>query len=146
MTFFLNQNGQPLFHIEPDRYEKYRPLGAWATGEIGKLPGVVLDGLAIVDDARNGRPVEPWTSESFDVKIDASGIAFENFYNDQERGRYTLDELRDVLEEYWRFLADIPESPEAQRGYWPELPRSEAEVLLWEKVWKRPHPYRGRLF
>ena len=62
----------------------------------------MLDGLAIVDDARNGRPVEPWTSESFEVKIDSSGITFANFYNDQERGRYTLDELRDVLEEYWR--------------------------------------------
>jgi hypothetical protein len=146
MTFYLTQTGTPVFHIEPEQYDRYRALGSWATGEIGKLPGVVLDGLAIVDDAKNGRPVEPWTSESFDVKIDSSGITFQNFFSDRERGRYTLDELRDVLEEYWRFLAAIPEPEGGYRAYWPELPRPEAEVLLWEKVWKRPHPYRGRLF
>jgi hypothetical protein len=93
-----------------------------------------------------GRPVEPRTSESFDVTITASGISFQNHYTEWERGTYALDGLQAVLEQYWQFLSAIPERPGTYRAYWPELPRAEAEVLLWEKVWKRPHPYRGRLF
>jgi len=65
---------------------------------------------------------------------------------DDEKGRYTLDEFADVMEAYWRFLASLPEPAGAVRQYWPDLPRAEAEVKLWEQVWKRGHPYRGRLF
>ena len=114
--------------------------------DIGKHLGVVLDGLAMADDAANGRLVEPWTSESYDVTIDASGIRFRNHYAETEQGEYSLDELRQVLQDYWRFLAAIPEAPGAYREYSPELPLPEAEVRLWEKVWNRTHPYRGRLF
>lgn len=146
MTFSLSQSGTPLFEITGGDYDKYRPLGAWVISEIGKIPGICLDALAIVDDAKKGRPVEPWTSKSYDVVIDADGIRFQNFYVDVESGSYTLDELRDVVEDYWQFLATIPEAPGTYREYWPELPRPEAEVLLWEQVWKRQHPYRGRLF
>lgn len=146
MTFYLDESGYPLFRIDAERYQKYRPLGAWVIGEIGKSMGVCLDALASIDDARNGRPVEPWSSESFAVTIDTSGISFENFYAEQERGKYTLDELRAVVEDYWKFISAIPEAPGAYREYWPELPFAEAEVLLWEKTWKRAHPYRGRLF
>ena len=146
MTFHLSPSGTPLFDIAAGDYARFRALGAWATGEIGKNHGVVLDGLATVDDARQGRSVEPWSSESYEVAIYAGGIRFENFYAEAERGQYSLDELSDVLEEYWRFLTLLPEPPGAQRAYWPELPRAEAEVRLWEQLWKRPHPYRGRLF
>jgi len=146
MTFHLGEGGGPRFEIDPPAYERYRPLGAWITGEVGKLLGVCLDALASVDDALTGRPVEPWTSESYDVTIDASGLRFKNFYAEPEQGRYSLDEFRQVAEEYWRFLVTIPERPGTHREYWPELPLPEAEVRLWEKVWKRPHPYRGRLF
>ncbi|MFF5262621.1 hypothetical protein ACFY4C_27125 [Actinomadura viridis] len=144
--FFLNENGRPRFRTVPEGDEKYRALGAWMIGEMGTHLGVCLDALANVDDAAAGRPVEPWSSESFDTTISASGIRFRNFYAVQECGAYTLDELRSVVEDYWRFLCAIPEPPGAYREYWPELPRPEAEVLLWERVWKRRHPYRGRLF
>lgn len=146
IRFFLADSGGVRFDIDPARYDRYRPLGAWAMSEIGKHLGVVLDGLAMVDDAAAGRPVEPWTSESYDVVIDASGIRFRNHFADSEQGAYSLDELRQVLEDYWRFLAAVPETPGTYREYSPELPLPQAEVLLWEKVWGRPHPYRGRLF
>ena len=145
ITFHLSDSGGVGFDVDPARYDRYRQLGVWATSEIGKHLGVVLDGLATVDDAANGRPVEPWTSESYEVSIDASGLRFRNFFADSEQGEYSLDELRQVLQEYWRFLAAIPEAPGAYREYSPELPLPEAEVRLWEQVWGRDHPYRGRL-
>ncbi|MFI6783090.1 hypothetical protein [Micromonospora sp. NPDC050276] len=146
ITFHLSASGGVRFDVDPTHYERYRPLGAWVSSEVGKHFGVVLDALATVDDAAKGGPVEPWTSESYDVTIDAAGIRFRNHYADSEQGEYSLDELRPVLEDYWRFLAAIPETPGAYREYSPELPLPEAEVRLWEQVWGRTHPYRGRLF
>jgi hypothetical protein len=146
MTFHLSDTGSPRFTIDPQRYDQYRALGSFVTGEVGKLPGVALDALASIDDAREGRDVEPWSSESYSAVIDKDGLWFENEYAPDERGRYTLDEFADVMETYWRFLASLPEPPGAVRQYWPDLPRAEAEVKLWEQVWKRGHPYRGRLF
>jgi hypothetical protein len=146
MTFYLSDTGTPRFTIDPQNYEKYRALGSFVTGELGKMHGGALDALAMIDDAREGREVEPWGSDSYSVVIDATGLWFENEYSPTERGRYTLDEFADVMEAYWRFLAALPEVPGAKRQYWPELPWPEAEVMLWEKVWKRTHPSRGRLF
>lgn len=146
IRFYLSDSGGVRFDLDPAHGGRYRALGAWAMSEIGKHHGVVLDALATVDDAAHGRPTQPWTSGSYDVTIDAAGIRFRNFYAESEQGEYSLDELRQVLEDYWRFLAAIPETPGAHREYSPELPLPEAEVRLWEKVWNRTHPYRGRLF
>ncbi len=73
-------------------------------------------------------------------------MRFQNRYALDQRAEYSLDEVRPVLEDYWRFLLTIPERPGTYRAFWPELSLPEAHLLLWEQTWGRPHPYRGRLF
>jgi hypothetical protein len=143
IRFYLSDRRTPRFEVDDQRY---RALGAWAIIDISVFMGVCLDALAMVDDVAAGRPVEPWSSEHYDLTLTQEGVTFSNYWADDERGRYTLAEFREVVELYWAFLASRPEEPFIQRDYWPDLPETEAEVLLWEETWQRRHPYRGRLF
>ncbi|MDP9794341.1 hypothetical protein J2S43_002853 [Catenuloplanes nepalensis] len=126
--------------------ERYGPLGVFLISEISTRQGPALDALAVLDDATRGEETEPWDSESYEVTFDEGGLRFQNRFALDQRAEYTLDEIRPVIESYWRFVSAVPERPGAYREYWPDLPRPEAEVLLWEKTWGRAHPYRGRLF
>ncbi|GIF73262.1 hypothetical protein [Asanoa siamensis] len=142
ISFSLDRYNLPLFEAADARHTA---LGSWITGDISVYFPVCLDALAAVDDAANGRPVEPWSSDNYHVSIDANGLRFNSPYSSQE-GDYPLSEVRPVLEDYWRFLVARPENPDLVRPYWPELPEWQAELLLWEQTWERRHPYRGRLF
>ncbi|SNS97154.1 hypothetical protein SAMN05421812_102569 [Asanoa hainanensis] len=143
IRFHLSDLGTARFEVEDQRY---RALGAWAIIDISLMMGVCLDALAMVYDVAAGRPVDPWSSEHYDLTLTQQGVTFSNYWADEERGRYTLAEFREVVELYWVFLASRPESSAIVRDFWPDLPRPQAEVLLWEQTWERPHPYRGRLF
>ncbi|GAA1893329.1 hypothetical protein [Asanoa iriomotensis] len=142
IRFASDQYDLPVFAVTDPTYTA---LGSWITGDISVHFRVCLDALADVDDLAKGRPVEPWGSEHYDVAIDANGIRFSNRFVD-ESGSYSLRDLTEALEEYWRFLASQPEDPDLVRQYWPDLPRWQAELLLWEQRRERQHPYRGRLF
>lgn len=142
IRFSLDQYNLPLFQAADPRY---RALGAWLIVDISVDYDVCLDALADVDDVSHGRPIEHWDSEHFDVTVNATGITFDNYHVD-ESGAYSLDEFRETLEDYWRFLVERPEKPGMVRQYWPELPLWQADLRLWEQRNERVHPYRGRLF
>ncbi|MET8837892.1 hypothetical protein ABZV78_28825 [Micromonospora sp. NPDC004540] len=144
MTFSVDQFRLPLFHIADERY---RALGAWLITDVSIYHASCLDALAMIDDVSHGRqPFEEWSSDKYDVTLTSDGIDFQNQWVAGEKGRYSLDELREAVEAYWAFLAGRPDSPHLIRDHHPELPLWHAELLLWEETWKRAHPYRGLLF
>ena len=142
IRFSLDQYNLPVFHVADS---KYRALGAWLIIDISVDYDVCLDALADVEDISHERPVEHWDSEHFEVAIGADGIRFDNYHVD-ESGSYNLAELREALEDYWRFLVTRPEKPGLVRQYWTDLPLWQADLLLWEQRHERKHPYRGGLF
>jgi hypothetical protein len=134
----------PLFDVDD---QKYRALGAWLIADISKHMLVCLDALAMIDDVANGRPpFEVWSSENYDVAFTPQGLTFSNLWLDGEGGHYSVNEVREALEAYWRFLSSQPEDRNLVREYRPDLPEWQADLLRWEEKWERPHPYRGRLF
>ncbi|MFC4912844.1 hypothetical protein [Actinomadura gamaensis] len=144
MTFSLDKHRLPLFHTDDQRLE---PLGVWIIADISIYKQVCLDALAMIADVSAGRPpFEPWSSDKFDVAFSESGITIQNLWIPDQHGEYTLAETRDTVENYWRFLVAVPDNPNLIREYRPDLPEWQADLLMWEESWKRPHPYRGVFF
>lgn len=144
MTFSLDKLRLPLYAAEDGRYQ---PLGAWIITDISIYKGVCLDALAILADISAGRPpFEPWDSDNYTVNFTPTEVTIQNNWVEHERGTFTVAEVRDAVEEYWRFLAGIPDNPDLIREYRPDLPEWQAALLQWEETWGRPHPYRGKLF
>lgn len=102
--------------------------------------------LATIVDVRAGRPVEPWESENYTVRFSSSGVSIQNQWVESDHGEFSLDEVREAVEEYWRFLVSIPDNPGLIREFRPDLPEWRAELLMWERTRRRSHPYRGVLF
>ncbi|WP_239542185.1 hypothetical protein [Micromonospora terminaliae] len=101
----------------------------------------------MIDDVSNGRrPAEEWSSDKFEVRFTPELVSLENLWLEGQHGEYPVAEVREVLERYWRFLVSTPERTHLIREYHPDLPQWQADLLLWEETWQRPHPYRGRLF
>ncbi|MFI5835447.1 hypothetical protein ACIA5A_17405 [Micromonospora sp. NPDC051300] len=144
ISFSADEFGLPLFDVADQRY---RALGAWLVTDISVYHSVCLDALAMIDDVAHGRTRDDeWDSDKYEVSFTPAGIEFDNEWVEGEHGRYPLDETREAVEAYWRFLAGRPENPDLIREYRPDLPRWQAELAQWEERWGRPHPYRGRLF
>jgi len=59
---------------------------------------------------------------------------------------YPIDEVREALEGYWRFMASLPDNHRIRREYRPDLPEWQAALLYREDRHGRPHPYGDRLF
>ncbi|MGC3859363.1 hypothetical protein [Micromonospora chersina] len=144
MTFSIDQFKLPLYQVDDERYEA---LGVWLTTDISIYFRVCLDALAMIDDVSHGRqPFEEWSSDKFDVHFTPERVSLQNQWLEFQHGEYPVPEIREVLERYWRFLVSMPERTHLIREYHPDLPQWQADLLLWEETWKRPHPYRGRLF
>ncbi|WP_446218102.1 hypothetical protein [Micromonospora sp. IBHARD004] len=143
ITFSLNQFNLPAYQVKDDRYTT---LGVWLITDISRQFLVCLDGLAMIDDVAAGRaPFEEWSSDKFEVEFTQQGVLLQNQWLEHQRGEYTVDEVRDALESYWRYLVSLPER-ELIREYRPDLPEWQAALLRWEEKWGLTHPYRGRLF
>ncbi|MGW4154817.1 hypothetical protein ACWEDF_16855 [Micromonospora chersina] len=144
ISFSLDKYRLPLFQVADQRY---RALGAWLITDVSIYHAACLDALAMIDDVSHGRqPFEEWSSDKYDAALASDGIDFENQWVAGEKGRYSLEELREAVEAYWTFLAGRLDSRHLIREYHPELPLWHAELLQWEERWGRSHPYRGRLF
>ncbi|MDL4816854.1 hypothetical protein [Actinomadura opuntiae] len=144
MTFSLDEYRLPIYQAEDG---KYQALGAWITTDISIYKKTCLDALAMVHDIVAGRaPFEPWSSENYEVDFSPSGVRIQNLWVPHEKGEYSVADMKEVVEEYWKFLASIPDNPQLVRGYRPDLPEWQADLLRWEETWNRPHPYRGTFF
>jgi hypothetical protein len=143
MTFSLDDLRLPYCLSGDERMQR---LGNWITTDISIYKGVCLDALATVADVEAGRPIEPWDSENYTVDFSNGRINIQNSWVDSEHGEFSLDEVRDAVEDYWQFLMAIPDNPNLIREFRPDLPELQAALLMWEESWKRPHPYRGVLF
>ena len=145
LTFrFDQQFGRPLYD---SRDPRYNTLGAWLIGDISNVMLVCLDALAMVDDVGRGdEPFQPWDSENYNVTFAPSGVTIQSEWDESDRATYPVPEIREALEEYWKFLSSLPENPHVVREFRPDLPEWEADLLNWEGKWDRRHPYRGRLF
>jgi hypothetical protein len=143
MSFSLDNLTLPLYHAEDG---KYQPLGAWIITDISIYKGVCLDALAMIADVSAGRPpFEDWDSENYTVSFTPTEISIQNNWVGHERGIFTVAEVRDAVENYWRFLVGIPDNPHLIREYRPDLPEWQAAVIQWEERWGHPHPYHGIL-
>ncbi len=130
ISFYTDQHGFPAYSTTDERYVA---LGVWFKMELRDSPYQCLDLLAVINDVASGRTTAGrWEGEAFDVPITAAGVSTHNMITDGNRATYTLQELREAAEDYWRYLAGGP--------------RAQADVEDWERTWGRPHPYRGRLF
>lgn len=130
ITFYTDDKGFARYRTDEDRLV---PLGVWFMMELRNSPYQCLDLLAIIDDVASGRSdAELWDGEGFQVQIKPSGATTYNTILDSHRATYPLAELRSAAEDYWRYLAGRPSV--------------EFDIKDWEQTWKRPHPYRGRLF
>jgi hypothetical protein len=144
MTFSLDQFELPLYHAED---EGLWVLGSWITGDISVEKQVCLDALAMAADVSAGRPpFEEWSSENYQVEFTPSVLRIQNLWIPDERGEFPFPLVKEVIEDYWKFLVSIPENPRLIREFHPDRPEWEAHLLLWEETWKRPHPYRGTFF
>ena len=142
MTFSLDDFRLPYCLSDDERMQR---LGNWISTDISIYKGVCLDALATVADVVAGRPVEPWESENFTVHFSDAGVSIRNEWVEVERGEFSMAEVREAVEDYWRFLVAIPDNPELIREFRPDLPEWQAALLMWERTWRRPHPYRGML-
>jgi hypothetical protein len=121
-------------------------LAGWITTDIGSSFRVLLDALAMADDAGSGRPpFDEWSSDGYDIAFSPSGVAVRSLHDSRRRADYPLPEVQRTLEDFWTFLARRPERAKVRRSFRPDLPEWQADLLRWEDTWKRPHPYRGRL-
>ena len=144
IAFSLDGFRLPLYEVADQRYET---LGVWLISDISIYFRACLDALEMVDDVSNGRrPAEEWSSDKFEVGFTPERVSLQNLWLEGQHGEYAVPEVREVLERYWRFLVNTPERTHLIREYHPDLPQWQADLLLWEETWKRPHPYRGRLF
>ncbi|MGH3390210.1 MAG: hypothetical protein ACRDOO_15185 [Actinomadura sp.] len=144
MSFSLNERRLPLYQAEDS---KYQPLGAWIITDISIYRGACLDALAMLSDVSAGRPTfEPWDSENYTVHFAPTGVSIQNDWVEHERGEFSVADVRVAVEDYWRFLASLPDNPNLIREYRPDLPEWQAALLRWEEKWSRRHPYHGVLF
>lgn len=143
IRFSMDQFNLPLYHVDD---KKFDALGEWVTTDVSRFFLVCLDALAMADDVANGRPpFEEWSSENYEVTFTPQSFRVTNLWVPGAEGEYPVDEVREVIEEYWRFLVSQPER-DVVREYRPDLPEWEANLLRWEEKWERTHPYRGRFF
>jgi hypothetical protein len=134
--------GLPTFSVDDERYEV---LGAWIMTDVGYNSSGVVAALALIDDIANGlASVEELSGEGYTVVQASDGLKFRP---ELARGTatYTVDEVREALEDYWEFLSRLPERPTI-REYRPDLPEWHGALLWWEEHEGRRHPYRDRLF
>lgn len=143
ISFALDDFRLPYCKAENDRLQR---IGNWITTDISIYKGVCLDALATLADAAAGKQTEPWDSENYTVTFLGSTLRIQNDWVESERGDYDLAEVREAVEDYWRFLVSIPDNPNLVREFRPDLPEWQAALMMWEKTWDRPHPYRGSLF
>jgi hypothetical protein len=144
MSFSLDEWRLPLYQAEDG---KYQPLGAWIITDISIYRGACLDALAMLADVAAGRPpFEPWDSENYTVRFTPTEVSIQNGWVEHENVDFSVADVREAIEEYWRFLAGVPDNPNLVREYRPDLPEWEAALLRWEEKWGRSHPYRGILF
>jgi len=130
ISFYTDESGFPAYRADDNRYV---PLGVWFVMELRNSPYQCLDLLALVDDAAAGRSSDgEWEGEAFHCTVTTSGVTVQNTILDDQQGTYSLAEVRQAAEDYWRQL--------------PEPSRIPADLADWERSWNRPHPYRGRLF
>src|SRR5262249_7351943 len=103
--------------------------------------------LAMLSEVSAGQPpFEPWDSENYTVRFASTGVSIQNDWVEHEHGEFSVADVREAVEDYWRFLESLPENPNLVREYRPDLPESQAALLRWEEKWDRTHPYRGSLF
>jgi hypothetical protein len=121
-------------------------LAGWIATDIGSSFRVLLDALAMADDARSGRvPFGEWSSDGYDIAFSPSDVTVQSLHGSRRRADYRLPEAQQALEDLWTFLTRRPERVNVRRGFRSDLPEWQADLLQWEDTWKRPHPYRGRL-
>lgn len=144
MTFYMDEEFRsPRFRTEE---KGYNPLGEWVIADISQYFFVCLDALAMIDDVANGNPpFEEWSSENYEVTFSPQGFSVKNIWVENWGGDYPVETVREVIEEYWRFLVSQPER-DVVREYRPDLPEWQANLMQWEEQWGRVHPYRGRFF
>ena len=144
MSFSLDSFKLPLYEANDSRY---LPLGSWITTDITIYKGVCLDALAMIADISAGRPpFEEWDSENYAVSFTPTQVEIQNQWVEHEHGVFSVPEVREAVEDYWKFLVSLPDSPDLIREFRPDLPEWQAELMQWETRWGRPHPYRGTFF
>lgn len=142
LRFFTSDLGSPRYEVADQRDV---PLGMWLTMDLAADPTMVLDALAMTDDVASGRSAsQHWEGEGFDVAFSKDRVEVVGLHVDS-RAEYGFAEVREQVERYWAFAIRLPENPEVERVLRPDLPYWQACLLEWERVWARPHPYRGRL-
>jgi hypothetical protein len=132
----------PIYDVDDERYEV---LGAWIMTDVGYHLSGVVAALALIDDVADElAPAEELSGAGYAVAQGSDGLSFRA---ELARGAatYTVDEVREALEGYWRFLRCLPERPTI-REYRPDLPEWHAALLWWEEDAGRRHPHRDWLF
>ncbi len=144
ITYALDRHRLPIITAVADH--RFGPLADWLITDISREPSILLDALAVIDDAMHGDEPEDWGSDNYEVAVTTDGFTVTNLYFPESVGRYALPEVRAALEEYWHFFLLAAPSRGLIREYRPDLPEWEAALLRWEERWHRRHPSRGRLF
>ena len=143
MTYALDEFKLPIVTTVAD--PRFGELAEWLITDVSRDRLTLLGALAMIDDVQRGEEAEPWDSDNFAVTVTSDGFTVANKYFVDSFGQYSLAEVRTALEEYWRFLFQAGDRG-LVREFRPDLPEWEADVLLWEQIWKRPHPSHGSLF
>ncbi|MEV6350216.1 hypothetical protein [Actinoplanes sp. NPDC051851] len=128
ISFHLNERG--LVDYRADK--RFTVLGLWLTGDIQASLSGCLDLLADLADLGTGRPTEEeWEGNAFSGILSVKGLQLQNDYLPAQKAEYSLDEVRPVVDDYWRFIAGPQDTDTA--------------VLAWERDNGRTHPRRGSL-
>ncbi|TDX08400.1 hypothetical protein [Kribbella sp. VKM Ac-2566] len=132
----------PVFWADDHRYQV---LGSWIVTDVGHTPSGALAALAVIEDVANEvESAEELSGEGYTVTRLADDLKFTPELASGE-AKYTIDEVREALEDYWEFISRLPDNATI-REYRPDLPGWQAALLMWEEQHGRPHPYGDRLF
>lgn len=142
----LNFRFDDLFGpVAVDVPNEYQALAAWLSTDVGHDFKACLDALEMVDDALNGRvPEDEWDSEGWSVAFGLDALRLKHRYGEDPEAVYGLQQAREAIEDFWRFLTNLPER-KVKRQFRTDLPEFQADLLQWEDSRQRRHPYRGRI-
>ena len=113
--------------------EAWSALGSFLTSDIQRSTWHLVDILAVLEDARDGRlQSEPLSGNSWEGEVTRSQLTLQDLTSDDWAGTYSWDQAHDALLAYWDYLS-------------PSSEKKAVDLRQWEHSEKRDHPCRRHL-
>ena len=111
----------------------FMPLGSQLTSDIINYAPDCLELLQVIDEVRSGQsPREEYEGNSAIFRATPAGVTVESLGPSGRQAKYTFDEAKDVVKQYFDFLA-------------PSEAEKKDAIARWEKEFGRRYPGKAEL-